>query len=162
MVVYTLEQRWEILRQIDLQKMPILAKKIIFSDEAYFDLGGYVNKKNCCIWGTENLHTYIVTKTSHCLLRILVQRHNWAIFLRKGARRSRYSQWRSLSGHVERPFVHKNWRGIGNIWFQQDGATCHTAEPTLDVLRPVFEDRLATSLLRFDTVELLFVGCRQR
>ena len=31
---------------------------------------------------------------------------------------------------------------IGNIWFQQDGATCHTAEATLDVLRPVFEDRI--------------------
>ena len=26
----------------------------------------------------------------------------------------------------------------GNIWFQQDGATCHTAEAILDVLRPVF------------------------
>ena len=46
MVVYTLEQRWEILRQIDLQKMTILArKKIIFTDEAYFDLGEYVNSK---------------------------------------------------------------------------------------------------------------------
>ena len=30
---------------------------------------------------------------------------------------------------------------IGNIWFQQDGATCQIAEATLDVLRPVFEDR---------------------
>ena len=29
-----------------------------------------------------------------------------------------------------------------NIWFQQDGATCHTAEATLDVLHPVFEDRI--------------------
>ena len=29
---------------------------------------------------------------------------------------------------------------IGNIWLQQDGATCHTAEATLDVLRPVVED----------------------
>ena len=28
---------------------------------------------------------------------------------------------------------------IGNFWFQNDGATCHTAEDTLDVLRPVFE-----------------------
>ena len=28
MVVFTLEQRWEILRQIDLQKLPILSKKI--------------------------------------------------------------------------------------------------------------------------------------
>ena len=31
---------------------------------------------------------------------------------------------------------------IGNIQFQQDGARCHTAEATLDVLRPVFEDRI--------------------
>ena len=46
MPVYTLEQRWEILRQIDVQEMPILAKKkIIFSDEAHFDLGGFVNKQ---------------------------------------------------------------------------------------------------------------------
>ena len=30
---------------------------------------------------------------------------------------------------------------IGNIWFQQDSATCHTADATLDVLRPVFKDR---------------------
>ena len=59
MVVYTLEKRWEILRQIDLQKLPILAKKIIFSDEAHFDLGGYVKKQNCYIWGIENLHTYM-------------------------------------------------------------------------------------------------------
>ena len=31
---------------------------------------------------------------------------------------------------------------IGNIQFQQDGATCNTAESTLGVLRPVFEDRI--------------------
>ena len=35
------------------------AKKIIFGDEAHFDLGGYVNKQNWRIWGTENPHAYI-------------------------------------------------------------------------------------------------------
>ena len=29
---------------------------------------------------------------------------------------------------------------LANIWFQQDGATFHTAEATLDVLLPDFED----------------------
>ena len=112
MIVYTLEQSWEILRQIVLQKMPMLAKKIIFSDEAHFDLGGYVNKQNCRLWHTENpprIHWKAdATKTSHCLVRILLQMHNRAIFLRKWVRRGCYSQWWSLSGHVERSFVHKN------------------------------------------------------
>ena len=31
---------------------------------------------------------------------------------------------------------------IDNIWFEQDCATCHTAEATFDVLRPVFKDRI--------------------
>ena len=31
---------------------------------------------------------------------------------------------------------------IDNISFQKDGATCHAAEATLDVLRPVSEDRI--------------------
>ena len=45
---------------IVLQKIPILTKKKnYFSDEAHFDLGGYVNKQNCRIWGTKNLHAYI-------------------------------------------------------------------------------------------------------
>ena len=67
----------------------------------------------------------------------------WAIFLWKCAKWGRYSQWRSLSGHVERVFVHKiEEENIGNIWFQQDGAACPTAKATLDVLRPTFEDRI--------------------
>ena len=61
--------------------------KIIFSDEPHFNLDGYVNKQNCRIWGTENPHAYI-EKPTHSkrvtvLVRILVQRHNWASFLRK-------------------------------------------------------------------------------
>ena len=48
---------------IDLQNMPILAKKIIFSDEAQFDLCGYVNKQNCRIWGTENSYACIEKPT---------------------------------------------------------------------------------------------------
>ena len=31
---------------------------------------------------------------------------------------------------------------IGNIWFQQDGDTCHAAEATLDFLLAVFEVRI--------------------
>ena len=52
-----------------------------------------------------------------------------------------YGQWRSLSLY-EFLFTKIEEEDIGNIWFEQDGFTCHTAEATLDVLRPVFEDRI--------------------
>ena len=38
-------------------------KQIIFPGEAHFDLGGYVNKQNCRIWGTENPYAYIAKPT---------------------------------------------------------------------------------------------------
>ena len=70
-------------------------------------------------------------------------------------------------------FIKIEEEDIGNIFIQQDGATCDTAEAILDVLRfapyfwrsnhqPQSWCRLATLELQFDTVELLFVGWRQR
>ena len=55
-------------------------------------------------------------------------------------------QWPSLAGHVERIFVHKNWReGFWEHLVSTDDATCHTAEALLDVLHPIFEDRIISS-----------------
>ena len=39
-------------------------------------------------------------------------------------------------------FIKIKEENIGNIWFQQDAATCHIAEAALDDLRPVFKDRI--------------------
>ena len=49
MVVYTLEQRWEVGLQSTNRRCRFWQKKIIFLDEAQFDLGGYINKQNCRI-----------------------------------------------------------------------------------------------------------------
>ena len=53
MVVYTLEQRFAKWACDRFTENIDFGKKIIFSNEAHFDLGGYVNKQNCRIWGTE-------------------------------------------------------------------------------------------------------------
>ena len=98
-------------------------------------------------------------------MRILVQRHNWVIFfaIEQGeAVTVNGDRYRAMLN--EFLFTKFEEEYIGNIWFQQDGATC-TAEATVGVLRPVFEDRIITTaelMSRFSTAGLLFVGCRQR
>ena len=64
MVVYTLEQRWEISLQSTYRRCRFWQKKIIFPDEAHFDLGAYVNKQNCRIWGNKNPHA-LIEKLTH-------------------------------------------------------------------------------------------------
>ena len=114
MVVYTLEQRWEVGLQSTYRRWRFFQKNHLFRWSSFWSwrvckqakLWHFGHRKPSRIhWKGD------ASKTSHCLVRILVQKHNGAIFLRKWAKRGRCSQWRSLSGHVARIFVHKNWRG---------------------------------------------------
>ena len=124
---------------IDLQKMPILAqKKHLFRwssfwswrlcKQAKLSLLGY-RKPARMHWKAD------ASETSHCLVRILIQRHNWVIFLRKWARRGRTVNgnhyWAMLNEFL---FTKIEKEDIGNIWFQQDCTTCHLVEA--DVVCP--------------------------
>ena len=150
---------WTMQGSIDLQKMPILAKKkIIFSDEAHCDLGEHVNKQNCRIWGTENPQAYIEKPTYQ--KRVTV----WCGFWSTGIIATFFFEneqgeavtvnddryWAVLNEFL---FTKIEQENIGNIWFQQDCPTCHTTEATLDVLRPLFEDRIISR--KADVVWLL-------
>ncbi|GFX37933.1 uncharacterized protein TNCV_3835341 [Trichonephila clavipes] len=39
-----------------------------------------------------------------------------------------------------------NNHDVQELWFQQDGATCHTARATIDLLKDTFGDRLISRL----------------
>ena len=84
-------------------------KKIISSDEAHFDLGGYVNKQNCGIWCTENRHAYIEKPIDP--KRVTVWCGFWSRdiigpFFFENEQGVASGQWQLLSDHVERVFVH--------------------------------------------------------
>ena len=138
---------WKTLRYVGLRstykKCRLWQKKIIFSDEAHFDLGRYVNKQNCRIWGIENPQANFgkPTHPNHPK-RLTVWCRFWSelgyFFYKKWAKRDRYSQWRSLSSHSERIFVHKNWRR--GHWHH----LVLTHSGSYNVLLPVFEDRIIT------------------
>ena len=102
-------------------------------------------------------------KTIHCSVRILVQRHNWAIFLRKWARRCvTVNGDRYRANLNEFLFTKIEEENIGNIWFQQDGATVFATCVWRSHYQPQIWCYLATSELRFDTVGLLLVRCCQK
>ena len=98
--------------------------------------GGYVNKQNCCICGTENPHAYI-EKPTH-LKRVTV----WCGFWTRGIIEPFFfenEQRESVTVNGDRYramlneflFIKIEEEDIGNICFQQDS-----------VLRPFFEDRI--------------------
>ena len=132
MLLYTLEQYWEILRHYYEQ---LWQKKIIFSDEAHFDVGGYVNKQNCPIWGAENPHAYIGNPTHP--KRVTVWCGFWSrdiigpFFLAEAVTVNSDGYRAMLNEFLLTKIDEED---IGNIWFQQEGATCHTAEATLCAL----------------------------
>ena len=77
-------------------------------------------------------------------MRILVQRNNWAIIFFENEQGVAVA----VNGNCYRAMLNEflftkiEEEDIDNIWFQQNGAMCHTAEATHDVLHPVYEDRI--------------------
>ena len=104
-------------------------------------------KKNCRVWAKENPHAYI-EKPTHPK-RVTV----WCGFWCRGIIgpfffENKQGEAVTVNGDRYRAMLNEflftkiEEEDIDNIWFQQNGATCHTAEITLDVLRPDFEDRI--------------------
>ncbi|GFT95731.1 hypothetical protein TNCV_311051 [Trichonephila clavipes] len=90
-------------------------------DEAHFWLNGYVNKQNCRIWSEANPQVYVETPLHPEKLTV----------------------WCALwAGGIIGPYFFKNDEGHNELGFQQDGATCHTARATIDLLKDTFGDRL--------------------
>lgn len=126
---------------------PDFSNQIFFTDEAHFHLGGYVNSQNCRIWGSENPQV-VVERPLHP---------------------PRVTVWCALwSGGVIGPYFFENDKGetvtvnserygrmiteyfwpaiedkdVDDMWFQQDGATCHTTRPNMAELRTKFHGRI--------------------
>jgi transposase len=123
------------------------AKKIIFSDEAHFHLSGFVNKQNCRFWGTENPR--IMQQREMHPLRATV----WCGFWAGGVLGPFFFEDHegkavTINGERYRDMISTQlWpkledTEIDNLWFQQDGATCHTARQTLALLHEKFPQRV--------------------
>ncbi|GFU63084.1 transposable element Tc3 transposase [Trichonephila clavipes] len=129
--------------QNEIDVVPNFHERILFSDEVHIWLNGYVNKQNCRVWSEANPQVCVETPlhpeklTVGCALwagGILLQNdegHNVTV---NGDR------YRAMITNFFIPEL--NNHDVQELWFQQDGATCHTARTTIDLLKDTFGDRL--------------------
>ncbi|GFU93140.1 transposable element Tc3 transposase [Trichonephila clavipes] len=133
--------------QNEIAVVPDFHKRIFFSDEAHFWLNGYVNKQNCRIWSEANPQLYVETPlhpeklTVWCAL--------WAggiigpYFFKNDEGHNVTVNGDRYRAMITNFFIPElNNHDVQELWFQQDGATCHTARATIDLLKDTFGDRL--------------------
>ncbi|GFS47820.1 DUF4817 domain-containing protein [Trichonephila clavipes] len=133
--------------QNEIAVVPDFHKRILFSDEAHIWLNGYVNKQNCRIWSEANPQVYVETPlhpeklTVWCAL--------WAggiigLYFFKNDEGHNVTidgdRYRAMITNFFIPEL--NNHDVQELWFQQDGATCHTARATIDLLKDTLGDRL--------------------
>ncbi|GFW39610.1 putative transposable element [Trichonephila clavipes] len=116
-------------------------------NEAHFWLNGYVNKQNCRIWSEVNPQVYVETPLHPEKLTV------WCALWAGGIIGPYYFKTDeghnvTVNGDLYRAMITNffipelNNHDVQELWFQQDGATCHTARATIDLLKDTFGDRL--------------------
>ncbi|GFW67030.1 DUF4817 domain-containing protein [Trichonephila clavipes] len=113
----------------------------------HFWLNGYVNKQNCRIWSEVNPQVYVETPlhpeklTVWCAL--------WAggiigpYFFKNDEGHNVTVNGDRYRAMITNFFIPElNNHDVQELWFQQDGVTCHTARATIDLLKDTFSDRL--------------------
>ncbi|GFX28381.1 putative transposable element [Trichonephila clavipes] len=112
-----------------------------------FWLNGYVNKQHCRTWSEANPQVYVETPlhpeklTVWCAL--------WAggiigpYFFKNDEGHNVTVNGDRYRAMITNFFIPElNNHDVQELWFQQDGATCHTARATIDLLKDRFGDRL--------------------
>ncbi|GFS56422.1 uncharacterized protein TNCV_4302561 [Trichonephila clavipes] len=133
--------------QNEIAVVPDFHKRILFSDQEHFWLNGYVNKQNCRIWSEANPQVYVETPlhpeklTVWCAL--------WAggiigpYFFKNDEGHNVTVNGDRYRAMITNFFIPElNNHDVQELWFQQDGATCHIARATIDLLKDTFGDHL--------------------
>ncbi|GFX83157.1 uncharacterized protein TNCV_4987511 [Trichonephila clavipes] len=136
--------------QNEIAVVPNFHKRILFSDEVHFWLNGYVNKQNCRIWSDANPQVYV--ETSLHPEKLTVWCALWAggiigpYFFKNDEGHNVTVNGDRYRAMITNFFIPElNNHDVQELWFQQDGATCHTARATIDLLKDTFGDRLISS-----------------
>ena len=122
---------------------------LFMSDEAHFHLNSMVNQQNCHYWANENsqqfhekpLHSPKVTVWYAVSQACIIGPY----FFEDGNGRAvtvNSERYVEMITNFFLPELRRRRVPIRRVWFQQDGATAHTARASMDVICPRFPGRL--------------------
>lgn len=121
---------------------------LVMSDEAHFHLNGAVNRQNCRYWAGENpremhekpLHSPKVTVWCAMTKFGIIGPY---FFEENGVTVTVTSdRYIHMVNNFFIPDLQRRGVDIQDLWFQQDGATAHTARASMAVLRHLFPNHL--------------------
>ncbi|GFW31579.1 uncharacterized protein TNCV_4420121 [Trichonephila clavipes] len=112
-----------------------------------FWLNGYVNKQNCGIWSEANPQVYVETPLHPEKLTVWCALWDGGIigpyFFKNDEGHNVTVNGDRYRAMITNFFIPElNNHDVQELWFQQDGTTCHTARATIDLLKDTFGDRL--------------------
>ncbi|KAF2357472.1 hypothetical protein FHG87_011770 [Trinorchestia longiramus] len=117
------------------------------SDEAHFHFSGYVNKQNCRIWAQQQpkhfvekpLHSQKVTVWCGVMADEIIGPYFFENDVGNAVTVTG-ERYRNIISTFLEPQLEA--RHLRNIWYQQDGATNHTARETIILLNRLFPQKL--------------------
>ena len=116
-------------------------------NEANFWLNGYVNKKNSRIWSDYNPQPIVETPLN--TQKVTVWCALWAegiigpYFFKNEAGHNVTVNGACYRGTINDFFVPEfEDVDVDDLWFQQDGATCHTPNETINLFKETFGERI--------------------
>ncbi|XP_069963847.1 uncharacterized protein [Bactrocera oleae] len=131
-----------------LQEVPAFSSQILFSDEAHFELNGYVNKQNCCIWDEEQFKENQELPVwcgllADGIIRPYIFKNDVGENVTVNDHRYRVMITDYLMSEIEA-------RDHGCIWFQQGGATFHSSHQLINLLREHFGKQIISRFAPVD------------
>ena len=124
-----------------------IVNALLLLDEAHFHVSGHVNKQNCHYWAPNNPHElhHHPLHSAKVTVQCEVYSHGFIgpYFFENVKRRTVTvnAEWYKVMLetflHIE---LHHHQQDL--LWFQQDGATAHTADISMQVLKTMFLHRL--------------------
>ncbi|KAL1488779.1 hypothetical protein ABEB36_000345 [Hypothenemus hampei] len=114
---------------------------MLFTDEAWFHMTGYVNSQNMRIWSSTNPHVFVETSLHPQKIGV------WSAFSGRKVIGPIFFDG-NINGiryrtDILHPFLEQlHDDELSEGYFQQDGATPHSTRETLNLLQEFYDDRI--------------------